>query len=360
MRRENQNSLDLLVPQLRSPMGVVPFVGAGLSIDFGFPGWARFLYEAAELHSAPQEVFAEIEAGRLIEAATLLNKESQDRFQRLVAKSFGGDVPEEQARAGAAGLLPMLSCGPTITTNFDHVLETTFQAAGARFENVLTGQEADSVVRAMHRNEHVLIKLHGDARDRSARIFTGVEYDRGYGPGGPASPESDVPQISSLARVLFTNRPLLFVGCSLERDRTLEVLARLHKELPALTHYAILASSYSVARTRKRRLDLDEFGISPLWFAPDDFARIQGILEDLLREASTRLLWNRGAGDVSTGQTVMSKQSATPAWTADSGPALTTSVESDIRGLARRIVSGNLVFFIGAGAHLAIHHRSRR
>ena len=35
---ENQNVFDILVAQLRSPVGIIPFVGAGLSVPLGFPG----------------------------------------------------------------------------------------------------------------------------------------------------------------------------------------------------------------------------------------------------------------------------------------------------------------------------------
>ena len=66
--------------------------------------------------------------------------------------------------------------GPVITTNFDHVIETAFVDAGRPFVAVITGPQPDSVIGAMHRNEHALIKIHGDARDRSARALTEEEY----------------------------------------------------------------------------------------------------------------------------------------------------------------------------------------
>src|SRR5215472_2705454 len=70
--RENKQVIEPLVAQLRSPVGVVPFVGAGLSMDFGVASWPRFLADAAEFHDTPNLVLAEIKAGRLIQAATLL------------------------------------------------------------------------------------------------------------------------------------------------------------------------------------------------------------------------------------------------------------------------------------------------
>ncbi len=37
-----------LLPALNSTNGVVPFIGAGMSVDSGFPGWTSFLKEEAE------------------------------------------------------------------------------------------------------------------------------------------------------------------------------------------------------------------------------------------------------------------------------------------------------------------------
>src|SRR5205823_13209165 len=83
---ENRNAMDLLVAQLRSPAGVVPLVGAGLSVPFGFPGWPKFLREAAAFHDTPEKVLSAVKRNRLIEAASLLSEPSADRFQRLVEK----------------------------------------------------------------------------------------------------------------------------------------------------------------------------------------------------------------------------------------------------------------------------------
>jgi len=161
MERENRATMDLLVAQLRSPMGVVPFVGAGLSIDFGFPSWDSFLSEAAQFCSKPDEVQEKIQAGALIDAATDLFKDSPERFQRLVARWFGGEVGEDQVRAGSVGLLPLVASGPVITTNFDRVLEAAFRAAGTPFEHVVTGQEPEArfLLRPNHRMMFVPLGL---------------------------------------------------------------------------------------------------------------------------------------------------------------------------------------------------------
>jgi hypothetical protein len=334
--RENRRVMEALIAQLRSSVGIVPFVGAGLSVDFGVPSWPQFLTDAAEFHDSPEKVLAEIKANRLIQAATLLATDP-DRFQAIVATAFGGAISPQQTLKFAVGRLPMLAAGPVITTNFDSVLETAFLRAGAQFDRVITGTEPDNVIRAMHRNEHALIKIHGDAEDRTARVFTGLEYDAQY------------KGISKLARVMFTNRPLLFLGCSLDKDRTLEVLEAIHEEIPGLAHYAVLAGYYRVSRTRARRDELARYGISPLWFVPGEFRRIEEILAELILEASTRLIWRNPAPTAD----VQSSPVRPPRQHLDHpNTELHPELDPLIRQLARRVVQGRLAFFLGAGAHL--------
>lgn len=341
--RENRASFDLLVQQIRSPMGIVPFVGAGMSVEFGFPSWSRFLTDAAPLHPRPEQVLERLGVGDPVGAATVLYEESPERFQRLVVSYFGREVGPEETRGRPVGLLPMIASGPVITTNFDCVLEAAFGASGSPFVRVVTGQEPDHVIRAMHRNERVLIKLHGNATDRSARVFTGLEYDKQYGDEG----------ISKLARIMFTNRPLLFLGSSLDEDRTLDVLRALHAELPGLGHYGVLAVPLGVAVATRRRRQLDRLGISPLWFPPGEFGRIHELLQELLQEASTRLLW-RSSGP-RTPPPARAATAIAPSAAVEpprEPPALGGDLELVTQRLARRIVNGRLTFFLGSGVHL--------
>jgi hypothetical protein len=89
---------------------------------------------------------------------------------------------------------------------------------------------------------------------------------------------------------MFTNRPLLFLGCSLEHDRTVDVLKQVHQRLPGLRHYAVLAAHHSVRRREQRARDLGLMGISPLWFAPEQWGEIDQLLRGLVERSSTRLL----------------------------------------------------------------------
>lgn len=358
--RENQSTFDLLVRQLRSPMGVVPFVGAGLSVPFGFPQWSKFLTAASEFYSNPEQVLDLVAKGDYIEAGSLLWEESADRFQMRVASAFGMNVSPEQTQSAAVGLLPALGAGPVITTNFDHVLETAFRAADSPFENIITGPQPDNLIGAMHRNEHVLIKMHGDASDRSARVFTGKEYGVQYAKasesGDSRSPERPA-TISQLLLILFTNRPLLFLGCSLDRDRTLNVLRDIKKDLPGLNHYAILAAEFGINQHRRRRLELNEYGVSPLWFYPGDFSRITSLLQELIQEASTRVVWKPAPSGAPPPPPDANLPGAprpepAPSFITSEPSAVPDELASTLKRIAHRIVAGRMAFFLGAGVHL--------
>jgi hypothetical protein len=348
---ENQNVFDILVAQLRSPVGIIPFVGAGLSVPLGFPGWPAFLSEAAAFHRTPEKVLDLVKGQKLIEAASLLGESNADRFQRLVEKWFGAPVTDEQVRRGPVSLLPLLCKGPTITTNFDRVLETAFQVAGSKFDRPITALEPDNIIRAMHRNEHVLIKMHGDALDRSARVFTGFEYKQQYGSTEGTKQGDTRARIPMLARIMFTNRPLLFLGCSLDKDQTLDVLGELHRELPGVTHYAIIAADYSIEKLRQRRDELGDYGIIPLWFSPGDFVRIETMLEQLLHETSTRLIWRNPKP---SGAIPSPRKPAKPS-VASGAPAISRPpdyITRLTRRMAERLGRGELAFFLGAAVHL--------
>ena len=340
---ENVSCFELLVRQLRSPMGVVPFIGAGLSIPFGFDSWESVLRDAARFHSKPELVVAKIADSDLLGAADLLQQESADRFQATVAHKFGRDIPPEQTRGEAVALLPMLANGPVITTNFDHVIETAFADTGNPFKSIITGPQPDSVIGAMHRNEHALIKIHGDARDRSARVFTAEEYAEQYSGGQP-----NRANLAKLLHILFTNRPLLFLGCSLDKDKTLQVLARIHADLPGLAHYGVLAAPYRVRSLAERRIELADYGIFPLWYVPGDYRRVGKLLEELIQEASTRLIWKAPIRETTAVPAVSDEGAIEPEY---AGEAPTVA----IKRLADRIVRRKLAFLIGAGAY--VEHR---
>jgi len=347
----NRDVLRRLERQLRSPLGVIPFVGAGMSKPYGFPEWRQFLIGIAQDTTLRHEIVSLIDAGDYEEAAEQLQGHlGDDEFQLKIADAFERTVDRGQLDAGALSYLPFLVHGPVITTNFDQVLEQVFLAAERPFEDVVVGPSPDKTVAAIHQNRRVLLKIHGDAEDRTFRVFTEREYRKEY---DPASPREAT--LSSLAWLSFTNRPLLFLGSSLEHDRTVEILEAIHDRLRGLRHYAILASHFSSRRRTQREKRLREMGVSTLWFAPGEFGQIERLLRDLVERSSTELLSpptrKMPPTPVSEEPKAGLRRFNEAAQSATTG-AIDRNLGSTMDFIGRELGGGRLAFFLGAAAAL--------
>jgi SIR2-like domain len=133
--RQNNYYISLLIKQFRSSVGIVPFVGAGLSKPFGFPLWSEFLRQQADLAGIPDEINELIANGRYEEAADrLIDERDRLRFNDVVRQTFGRTPLNTLESMSAAAVVPALATGVVLTTNFDRVLESLFRKAKVPFE----------------------------------------------------------------------------------------------------------------------------------------------------------------------------------------------------------------------------------
>lgn len=345
---DNEVTVYHLVRQLRTPLGVIPFVGAGMSAHYGFPQWGDVLRSAARVEgdATVAEVDALLDAGEFEDAAEALRQRGEDEFQRRIEKEYGRPLDSSEARDGPLTLLPLICSGPVITTNFDHVLEDIFRCCGASFDERVLGPEPDHILKALHGSTRVLIKMHGDCEDRRARSFTKREYDLHY--------DEKRSGMGSLVRLMFTSRPLLFLGCSLNTDRTVKILRALHDELAALTHYAIVEAPHDPAQFQERRRSLLDMGISPLWFHEGAFESIGQLLERLVFGMSVRSLPRLPATQLSSSEgTLRPRPTRRAFWARErsSGEVARTS-NGHLDRVAHAILEGRVTFVLGVGAHL--------
>ena len=217
---ENRASIEQLVYQVHTN-GVIPFVGAGLSMGVGYPGWAGFLQKLADEAEPSIDVRAQLEKGEFEDVALQIkgNIGGDDTFQRKIAAAFGMKTfrnPENPAVQNVLALT--FGQGPVVTTNFDYVLEKNADSLGYCIKTRL-GIQPDFTRNAITQNQCELIKLHGDAEDRTGRVFTWTEFEKAYrGPDG---------YLRQVLENLFGAKSLLFVGCSLRKeDRLLARLTR--------------------------------------------------------------------------------------------------------------------------------------
>lgn len=283
---DNKDNLRRLIQQLETPLGVILFVGAGLSIPFGFPGWSDFLVQQARRAGIEDKIRQRLQAGEYEEAAgDLLQARGHQAFHDAIDGAFGVHKIQETQLQGAVSLLPRLAKGPVITTNFDHVLEQVFQEAGYPFEHVVWGVKADLATRALHENRRFLLKIHGDVEDSTDRILTRADYERWYGLSNSSDIDFSLP-LPRLLQQMLIGRPLLFVGCSLRTDRTIAVLERTSEHFRSIAHYAIVEQPESRPQFLDRSRFLSNRNIRPIWYPGGQHNVLEPLLAYLVRETA--------------------------------------------------------------------------
>jgi hypothetical protein len=226
----------------------------------GFPSWGDFLNQLAAECGKSSEVATLLAEGKYEEAAEVVERGlSPAIFNKRVAHNFGERPSGACELKGAVLELPDLAAGPVVTTNFDRILERVFAEAGSPFEHVIWGSMVDSIRAAMSANRSFLLKIHGDAEERTGRVLTSQEYAKHYAPGDPENLHAQ------LGRV-FQGRTLLFLGCSLGNDRTMDVLSRILKDALGPEHFAILEKPASDGDFFARQQLLGERAILPIWY----------------------------------------------------------------------------------------------
>jgi SIR2-like domain len=301
-----------------------------MSAPFGLPQWDPFLRETAKSLGVSRAI-DRLDKGEFELAAEAIDEESPELFTNRMRDAFDRELDPSKLREGAIGCLPVLTTGLVITTNFDNVVEKAFEVAGWRFEPVIHGPAGDPIVEAIHGNRHALLKIHGTVQDRRFRVFTRSEYVRSY------------KELEPLAWLIFTNRPLLFLGCSLETDRTVDVLKEIHNTLDSLRHYAILEARYGKAEQEKREKQLADWGIRPVWYAPGRFQRIAELLDELIERSGSREI-RTGSGRL--------RAAASNSQRFRQVKVAKLPGDDLVKQIVGFVRAGEVAFSLGSGAHL--------
>ena len=263
---------------------LVPFIGAGLT-SFAYYSWPKALKTLSQKltdSASAQKVTDLINAKDLLGAAQLLEDfRTPANLARDLAGMFSADK-REQARGQLShepiSLLPDLFPELVLTTNFDETLETVYSESGHPFQTVfLPGQP--ELLRQLMRQGGVcgLLKLHGTVTggliEYEKVVFTRAQYDRHYGKRSPLTRD---------LRDSFKNRMMLFLGCSLENDRTMDLLQKVIQ--PGDTYYTIINCTPS-ERDKKIR-QLGNKHIRAILYEGERHEAVRVILEHLLEETN--------------------------------------------------------------------------
>lgn len=276
----NDAPLRLLLDRLRT---LTPFVGAGLSIQAGLPGWADLL-RSIVLTDVRPALEAALEAADFEQAAEIVaDALGAQTFNTRLEAAFACDPDPAVLARSAVRHIPRIADEVALTTNFDRVLEAAFKMAGHPFgpHDVYCGTQIHALSNAIQARQRILYKLHGDFQQPGTRVLTLTEYVHAYGGSDPDALDEKLPLPQAL-RQITSNRSLLFLGCSLAGDRTTRVLARVGRDLPGTKHFALLAEAEHTAPRLRR---LAEWNINPIFFPTGAYNCIDDFLAALAQIA---------------------------------------------------------------------------
>ena len=277
---------------------VAPFLGAGVSASAGYPSWFQTLKELGErLENVNTDVVDDLLANsEYLEAAQLLFDVSESQLQNHIRTTFRtkADIEEDKNLIPEIiRLLPRLCTGAMITTNFDTLIEDWFKTNIApEFDGILYGQQHNhNFVSKLLKGDRCLLKLHGDATQPISHVFTQNQYLASYG-----EDEIDFTrQLPKALRQIYVTNSLLFLGCSMQQDKTIELFEKVKSENQFVIpdHFALLSlptqeNESMIDEATKQTMEdrLYQIGIRPIWYPKADGHRMLTQLLKLVVDVS--------------------------------------------------------------------------
>jgi hypothetical protein len=266
------------IRELVQQQRLVPFVGAGMSNPI-YPLWQELLVDfIRDRHWRDQ--YGRATANQLIrefkfeKAASLLNHEFEESFTATIYERLGNHRIKRRQNClntMPVRLLPKLFTGLVITTNFDRVLEWVY---GGESEPVLPpfdGRPGQWRALARRRHDH-LIKMHGCVSEERDIVFTEESYDEFY--GADLQGES-----ANFIREVLEAQEVLFLGCGLRQDRTLDLIASSTRAGPTSRYAVVEAPKRSDSPDlRSRQIELEKVGIRCYWYPHGHHDEVENVL----------------------------------------------------------------------------------
>jgi NAD-dependent SIR2 family protein deacetylase len=277
----NVTRFDQLLERLAA-QEVVPFVGAGFSSRGGFPTWSNHLKTQGKTAGiSPEQIQAWLDAGKYEEVIAHIEQlNGRETFEQEIRDVFSkrGSIQDTTL------LLSEMFTDTLITTNYDGLLEQVYDTGGKKVQ-VINGVTA---MLMPDTDKVTIIKIHGDVNDPAHCILGKAQYDQAYG-------EAQLDLHRAVPKILtryYTNNNLLFLGCSLRNDRTLQVFQDTKAQAGDVSfpqHFAFEQAPEKLDELCARNSVLLRLGITPIWFPKGQYDKVT----DLLRHARNELNHNR-------------------------------------------------------------------
>ena len=277
----NQQRFEQLVRYLMANT-VVPFVGAGLSVESGFPTWKYHLEQQGKTSNITSKAVASLLKNGNYEGVIdkIERKGNRDVFIQEIRDVFSktGKVTDTTLR------LTELFNDTIITTNYDHIIEQAYETGEKDKIQVI---DSLNILEDPDKKKITILKLHGDVRTPARCILSKRQYDDAYGIGF-VDLSKPIPKLLSY---YYRTSNLLFLGCSLNNDRTMEVFQAVKNEIGDVDrpqHFSLESMPESNKELSKRNAYLLSFGITPIWFPKGQYQYIEQIMRCARNELSYR------------------------------------------------------------------------
>jgi len=293
---KNQQALDSLIDAMKRGL-VIPFIGAGMSVPI-YPTWIEFLTIMIDNDNVRQQAKETattlISEGKFERAASVLQDElgKADFIDEVKHIFQDTKIIKGKYSNMPISFLPQIFRNRTvITTNFDRLLDKVFDDAGCAFKDSLSPYEPSVVVRGDFAQGvfNYLLKLHGDYLSTDKIAFTESQYDEYYGK------DLNSEYVTFMSNALSQNI-LLFLGCSLEVDRTMQLLEKValsqHRK-----HYAVLecpSDSFEDDIFHEKRKRLSNMGITCLWYPNRRHEFVDVILKEIKNHTADEIKGTTG------------------------------------------------------------------
>lgn len=292
----NEENYSFLLRLIRRNV-VIPFLGAGFSANFGYPVWGKFLSEQAKKYKL-EEVQLEIEQGNNERAASKLKEKLDASMEYILTQVFGDHVYKRMEGNREIELLPNIFRNLILTTNFDEAIEMLYSRVNGEYIEKLTPKtlkDVNVIYRRIACGEPTLIKLHGDVATKEF-VLTEEEYNNIYG----AKVLDMRRPLPAFLRDILLSRVILFLGCSLTEDRTLQVIEQAQidgsisfalLELPIETENKedpwnpiVEVNGSEVSKFSQRQKFLRTHNIIPIWYPHGKYEALNILLSDICNE----------------------------------------------------------------------------
>lgn len=285
----------------KNRINIVPFVGAGISIGCGLYSWSELIGKLASDYLTTEQIFMLEQKGDFLDYAEEIVNASGN--SDIIMRRIREILSEAKIKLTVLPHLIVTAFSPLIiTTNYDAILEQASNKENNPLTPLLpclTGQ----VNEAIQLNSKCLLKIHGSLEESQSFVFTKSQYQRFYGKKGNRKGRV-LPQF---LKNIFSARKVLFLGCSLEQDQTLEILEECIQNNRSISHYAIIEMPSDPILRIKRNQQLAKLGIEPIYYpegehdsvekllsflAEDNIfiSSLRGILADCLNQSEAELL----------------------------------------------------------------------